>query len=164
MPVHLRVRDADGLQQVSLFVRTPKGAGFGIPSGFMEVVACHDLSGQEDKTIIFNFDGDIPSIAGDVTVLNQLQHRIIVSAVDREGNRIEPASTAGYTLKAINIPALRVPLRDRSRRVAKSIYEVVRRHHDRSVSNYNQITAAHLSKITNMNVLQIHASDSPLPI
>lgn len=162
VPVHLRVRDADGLQQVSLFVRTPEGAGFGIPSGFMEVVACHDLSGQGDETITFNFDGDIPSIAGDVTVLNQLRHTIFVSAVDRQGNRIEPASTGGYTLKAINIPALRIPLRDRSPRVAESIYEIVRRFHDRSVSSHDHITDAHLAKITNMNVLRIHASDSPL--
>ena len=162
VPVQFRVRDQDGLQQVSLFVKTPEGAGFGIPSGFMEVVACNNSSGQKDMTVTFNFDGNIPSIAGEVSVQNQLRHTIYVSAVDNQGNRIEPASTSGYTLKAIDIPALKVPLRNRSPRVAESIFEIVRRFHDRSVSSYEHLTAAHLEKITNMNVLHIHVSDSPL--
>ena len=122
VPVRVRVRDPEGLQQVSLFVKTPKGIG-GIPGGFHEVIEYRNLSGQTDMTVTFNYEGNTPSV-GDTNLLNRLRHTIYVSAVDRQGNRID--SPHSWTLQAVNIPELNVPLRDRSPRVADSIYNVVR--------------------------------------
>ena len=160
VPVTVRVRDSDGLQQISLFVKTPAGL-LNRPAGFMEVIAYRNMSGQTDTTITFNYDGKIPTLNA-INLKNQLQHTIYISAVDKQGNRIEPARTDGYTLQAINVPELNVPLRNRSPRVAESIYNTVRLFQDRNVSAYEHITDAHLADITNMNVNHIRASDSPL--
>ena len=160
LQLRFRVRDSDGLQQVLLFAKTPEGAGFGRPSGFHEVVACHNLSGQTDTTVTFNFDGDIPSVAGDVSVLNRIKHRVYVSAVDRQGNRID--HPIEFTLHAAGIQQAKHPVGNRSSRVRDSIYNVVRLFHDRNVSAYRHITDAHLADITNMNILKIRASDSAL--
>ncbi len=161
VPVTLRVRDPDGIQQVSLYVKTPDRQSLSRPSGFLEVIEHRNLSGQTDTTITFNYEGNTPSF-GDTNLLNTLKHTIYVSAIDKQGNRIEPAKTSGYTLQAINIPKPKVPLSERSPRVAESIYEVVRRFHDRSVSSYDHILQPHLDQITNMFVNNIRASDSAL--
>ena len=153
VPVRVRVRDPEGLQQVSLFVKTPKGI-FGIPGGFHEVIEYRNLSGQTDMTVTFNYEGNTPSV-GDTNLLNRLRHTVYVTAVDRQGNRIEAPQASGYTLQAVNIPELDVPLRDRSPRVADSIYNVVRLFHDRSVSSYEHITDAHLADIKTMFVNNI---------
>ena len=157
--VQVRVRDADGLQQVILFVKTP--IGLDLPTGFNEVVSYHNLSGQTDATVTFNYKGGLPSKGDDDTsLLDQLRHTIYVSAVDKQGNRID--SPSAWTLQAINIPEANVPVRERSPQVRESIYQVVSRFQDRSVSSYEQITDAHLAAISTLFVNNIHASDSPL--
>ena len=88
VPVRLRVRDPDGLQQVTLFVKTPQGVN--LPTGYNEVVNYHNLSGQTDATVTFNYKGGLPSKGDDDTsLLDQLRHTIYVSAVDKQGNRID---------------------------------------------------------------------------
>ena len=159
VPVQLRVRDPEGIQQVTLFVKTPDRGNTSRPAGFMEVIEYSNLSGQTDTTITFNYEGNTPSY-GDTNLLNQLRHTIYVSAVDKQGNRIDHPHS--WTLQAVNIPELNVPLRDRSPRVAESIYNVVRLFHDRSVSAYEHITAAHLADISDLFINRIRASDSPL--
>ena len=159
VPVQVRVRDADGLQQVILFVKTP--AGLNRPTGFNEVVSYHNLSGQTDATVTFNYKGGLPSKGDDDTsLLDQLRHTIYVSAVDKQGNRID--SPYDWTLQAINIPQANTPVSERSPQVRESIYQVVSRFQDRSVSSYEQITDAHLATISLLFVNNIHASDSPL--
>ena len=71
VPVRVRVRDPEGLQQVSLFVKTPTGIG-GIPGGFHEVIEYRNLSGQTDITVTFNYEGNTPSV-GDTSLLNRLR-------------------------------------------------------------------------------------------
>ena len=159
VPVQVIVRDADGLQQVILFVKTP--AGLNRPTGFNEVVSYHNLSGQTDATVTFNYKGGLPSKGDDDTsLLDQLRHTIYVSAVDKQGNRID--SPYDWTLQAINIPQANTPVSERSPQVRESIYQVVSRFQDRSVSSYEQITDAHLATISLLFVNNIHASDSPL--
>ena len=159
VPVRLRVRDSDGLQQVILFVKTPEGLGPLSPAGFMEVKACRELDGQTDTTVQFDYDGNTPSDDAS-SLLFPLQHTIYVSAVDKNGNRIDRPHQ--FTLRAINIPEANVPVHERSLRVRESIYNVVRMFHDRNVSAYEHITDAHLAEINTMFVNHIHASDSPL--
>ena len=159
VPVKLRIRDPDGVQQATLFVKTPDGGDFRHPSGFMEVVEYRNLSGQTDATVTFKYEGNTPSY-GDTNLLNRLRHTIYISAVDSQGNRIDHPHS--WTFQAVNIPELNVPLRERSPRVAESIYNVVRLFHDRNVSAYEHITDAHLAELINMNILHIRASDSPL--
>ena len=159
VPVRVRVQDADGLQQVILFVETPEGVN--LPTGYNEVVSYHNLSSQTDATVTFNYKGGVPSKGDDDTsLLDQLRHKIYVSAVDKQGNRIDPPHA--WTLQAINIPQANVPVRERSPQVRESIYQVVSRFQDRSVSSYEQITDAHLAAINTLFVNNIHASDSPL--
>ncbi len=157
--VQVRVRDADGLQQVILFVKTPIGVN--LPTGYNEVVSYYNLSSQTDATVTFNYKGGLPSKGDDDTsLLDQLRHTIYVSAVDKQGNRID--SPYKWTLQTINIPEANVPVRERSPQVRESIYQVVSRFQDRSVSSYEQITDAHLAAINTLFVNNIHASDSPL--
>ena len=159
VPVQVRVRDADGLQQVILFVKTPEGVN--LPTGYNEVVSYHNLSSRTDATVTFNYKGGLPSEGdADTSLLDQLRHTIYVSAVDKQGNRIDWPSA--WTLQAINIPQANVPVRERSPQVRESIYQVVSRSQDRSVSSYEQITDAHLAAINTLFVNNIHASDSPL--
>ena len=156
VPVQVRIRDADGLQQVSLFVKTPEGIN--LPSGFMEVVEYRNLSGQTDVTVTFNYEGNTPSYGDDDTsLLNRLRHTVYVTAVDKQGNRID--SPHSWTLQAVNIPELNVPLRDRSPRVADSIYNVVRLFYDRSVSSYDHIGYGHLADIRTMFVSNIDTNN-----
>ena len=143
MPVQVRVRDPDGLQQVTLFVKTPEGVN--LPTGYNEVVSYHNLSGQTDATVTFNYKGGLPSEGDDDTsLLDQLRHTIYVSAVDKQGNRID--APPAWTLQPINIQQAKVPVSTRSPRVRDSIYNVVRLFHDRSVSAYDHITDAHLAR------------------
>ena len=160
VPVQLRVRDPDGIQQVTLFIKTPDRQSLSRPSGFLEVIEYRNLSGQTDATITFNYEGNTPSF-GDTDLLNTLKHTIYVSAIDKQGNRADYRDHS-WTLQATNVPKPEVPLSERSPPVAESIYNVVRIFHDRSVSSYDDITTGHLAKITNMNVLRIRASDSAL--
>ena len=159
VPVTVRVQDPDGLQQVSLFVKTPEGAGFRRPSGFLEIKACQNLSGQTAATVTFNYDGNAP-FDDDTSLLNQLQHTIHVSAVDKQGNRVD--SPHSWTLQAINIKAAKVPVSQRSPAVRNSIYNNVRIFLDRSVSSYDHITDAHLAEITTLYVNDLHWRDAPL--
>ena len=157
VPVRLRVRDPEGLHQVFLLAKT--GEGLRRATGSFEVLDCRKLSGETDTTFTFKYDGKIPS-DDDISLYNRIRHTIYVSAVDRQGNRID--HPIEINLQATNIPELNVPLRDRSPRVADSIYNVVRMFHDRHVSSYDDIAYGHLADITNMNVLNIRTSDSPL--
>ena len=159
VPVRLRVRDPDGLQQVTLFVKTPEGIN--LPTGYNEVVSYHNLSGQTDATVTFNYKGGLPSKGDDDTsLLDQLRHTIYVSAVDKQGNRIDDPHA--WTLQAINIQPAKVPVSTRSPQVRHSIYNVVRLFHDRSVSAYDHITDAHLAKIDTLFVNNIELLSSPL--
>ena len=159
VPVTLRVRDPDGVQQVNLFVKTPDRQQPNRPSGFLEVIEYRNLSGQTDTTITFRYEGNTPSF-GDTDLINTLKHTIYVSAVDRQGNRIDHPPS--WTLQATNVPKPEVPLSERSPRVAESIYNVVRMFDDQDVSSYDHITAVHLANITDLFVNHIRASDSPL--
>ena len=159
VPVRLRVRDPDGLQQVTLFVKTPQGVN--LPTGYNEVVNYHNLSGQTDATVTFNYKGGLPSKGDDDTsLLDQLRHTIYVSAVDKQGNRIDDPPS--WTLQAINIQPAKVPVSTRSPQVRHTIYNVVRLFHDRSVSAYDHITDAHLAKIDTLFVNNIELLSSPL--
>ena len=159
VPVQFRVHDPDGLQQVILFVKTPEGLGPLSPAGFMELKACRELDGQTDVTVQFDYDGNTPSHAGS-SLLNPLRHTVYVSTVDRDGNRID--SPVPVSLRATNIQQASVPVGERSLRVRESVFEVVRRFYDRSVSSYEHVTDAHLAEISTLFVNNIHASDSPL--
>ena len=159
VPVTLRVRDPDGVQQVSLFVKTPDRGSLTRPSGFHEVIEYRNLSGQTDATVTFSYEGNTPSF-GDTDLLNTLKHTIHVSAVDRQGNRID--HTPSWTLQAVNVPKPKIPLSERSPRVAEAIYNNVRLFHDRSVSSYDDILEPHLAMIETMFINHIRASDSAL--
>ena len=159
VPVQVRVRDPDGLQQVTLFVKTPEGVN--LPTGYNEVVSYHNLSGQTDVTVTFNYKGGLPSEGDDDTsLLDQLRHTIYVSAVDKQGNRID--APPAWTLQPINIQQAKVPVSTRSPQVRDSIYNVVRLFHDQSVSAYEHITDAHLAKIDTLFVNNIELLSSPL--
>ena len=159
VPVTVRVRDPDGVQQVSLFVKTPDRQSLNRPSGFLEAIEYRNLSGQTDTTITFRYEGNTPSY-GDTNMRNTLRHTIYVSAVDSQGNRIDDPPS--WTLQAVNVPKPEVPLSERSPRVAESIYNAVRLFHDRSVSSYDHILHPHLGMITTLFVNDIRTSDSPL--
>lgn len=155
VPVTVRVRDPDGVQQVTLFVKTPEGIN--LPGGFLEVIEYRNLSGETDVTVTFKYEGN-PTY--DMDLLNTLKHTIYVSAVDTQGNRIDHQPS--WTLQATDIPKLDVPLSERSPRVAESIYGVVSRFIDRNVSSYDDIVEPHLRQIADLFINHIRASDSPL--
>ena len=58
VPVQLKVKDSDGLHQVTLFVRTRSPH---LAAGFLEVKACRGLNGERDAILQFDYDGDVPS-------------------------------------------------------------------------------------------------------
>ncbi|MYB65665.1 hypothetical protein F4X73_13325 [Candidatus Poribacteria bacterium] len=157
VPITVRVHDPDGVQQVTLFVKTPEGLN--LLDGFLEVVEFRNLSGETDVTVTFKYEGNTPSF-GNTDLLNTLKHTVYVSAVDRQGNRID--SPPSWTLQATDIPKLNVPLSERSPRVAESIYGVVSRFIDRNVSSYDDIVEPHLVQIADLFINHIRASDSPL--
>ena len=81
-PVELKVGDAAGLHQVFLCVRT---RGFHDAAGYMEVKACRELGGKRDATVIFDYNGVIPSNPS-TSLSNLLAHPIRVEAVGMNGN------------------------------------------------------------------------------
>ena len=151
--VRLLVWGRDRLHQVILFVPTPEGLF--IPAGFMEVKAWDELNGGTEITARFDFDGKAPS-DDDSSLSDLIEHAICVSAVDKQGDRISTFRPKKFRLRAINIPALNVPLRERSPGASISIYNVVRIFLDRNVSSYDQITDAHLANISSLIVNRIH--------
>ena len=154
VPVTLRVRDPDGIQQVTLFIKTPERASLGYKPGFFEVIEYRNLSGETDVAVTFNYEGNTPSV-GHTDLLKTLRHTVYVSAVDSQGNRIDHEHTPSWTLQATNVPKPKVPLSQRSPRVAESIYNVVRLFQDRSVSSYDHILQPHLDLITDMLLTSI---------
>ena len=154
VPVQLLVRDPDGLQQVILFVKTPQE----IPgAGFMEVKAWYESDDSAVMFFTFYYDGNTPS-DDDSSLSDLIQHTLYFSAVDKKGNRISTFDPTKYSLRAINIPALDVPLRQRSPGVLKSIYNVVRNFIDPAVFHYHDVTDAHLANISSLYVNRIHAT------
>ena len=153
VPVQVLIRDPDGLHQVILFVPTPEGLF--IPAGFMEVKAWDELNGGTEITARFDFDGNAPS-DDDSSLSDLIWHAIYVSAVDKKGDRISTYNPNKFWLQAINIPALNVPLRERSPEVRQSIYNVVRIFHDRNVRSYEEVTEAHLANINSLIVNDIY--------
>ena len=81
-PVELRISDAEGLHQVILCVRT---RGFHEAAGYMEVKACRELAGKRDATVIFDYNGVIPSNRS-TNLSNPPAHPIRIEAVDMNGN------------------------------------------------------------------------------
>ena len=156
--VRFMVRDPDGLHQASLLVHTP--TGLFIPAGFTEVKAWDELNGGTAITVRFDFDGKAPSDEN-WSLSDLIQHTIYVSAVDKKGDRISAFQPHRFTLRAVNIPALNVPLRDRSLGARKSIFNVVRIFHDRNVHNYEEVTEAHLANISSLFVNRIQVLTPP---
>ena len=96
VPVRLRVRDAEGLHQVLLFVFDKDILS--PDKGNAQVKACRGLAGENDAVVEFNYDGEIPSV--DVTSLsNPPLHEIRVVAVDTAGNQ----SSASFTLREVSL-------------------------------------------------------------
>ena len=81
--VQLRVRDPDGLHQVTLLVetRTPHFA-----AGDQEVKACRGLGGESEAVVEFDYDGVIPSDPLATSFSMSSEHPIVIGAVDRDGN------------------------------------------------------------------------------
>ena len=159
VPVTVRIQDPDGVQQASLFVQTPNRGKGDRPAGFDEVIEYRNLSGQTDVTVTFNYQGNTPSY-GDTDLSNTSRHTISVSAVDRQGNRIDHKPS--WTLQATDIKQAKVPVSQRSPRVRDYIFNHLRTFHDRNIGSYEDITDAHLEKINSVIVSNIRASDSPL--
>ena len=151
--VHLLVWGGDRLHQIILFVPTPEGLF--IPAGFMEVKAWDELNGGTDISARFDFDGKVPS-DDDSSLSDLIEHAIYVSVVDKQGNRIPTYRPKKFRLRATNIPALNVPIRERSPEVRQSIYNVVRIFHDRNVRSYEEVTEAHLANINSLIVNDIY--------
>ena len=82
IPMRFNVSDAEGLQQILLFLRTiePHGA-----AGAREVKACRGLAGKNDTIIQFDYDGVIPS-DGFTSLSHPAAKRIYAVAVDVDGN------------------------------------------------------------------------------
>ena len=154
LQIRVRVRDPNGLHQVFLFAKT--GEGLLRATGFSEVLDCRKLSGETDMTVTFNYDGKIPTDDAP-NLLSRIRHEVFVLAVDKQGNRNDHPYE--ITLYATGIREAKVPLRDRSRRAADSIYNVVRLFHDRHVSRYEHITDAHLADIGTMFVNNIDTNN-----
>ena len=153
VPVQVLIQDPDGLQQVTLLVETPEG----IPAaGGTEVKACHEANGRISFFRTLYFDGNIPSDEGS-TLSDLIHHTFSFSAVDKKGNRISNFAPHETWVRATNIPALDVPLGERSPRVSESIYNVVWTFLDRKVYTYEHVTAAHLANITALRVNNINA-------
>ena len=82
VPVRLEIQDAEGLQQVSLFVTTREPHS---SAGFFEVKSCRRLSGKR-AVAEFDFDGAVPSSLNS-GLADSVAHKVRVSAVDVNGNR-----------------------------------------------------------------------------
>ena len=150
VPVRLRVRDADGLHQVILFVN-PKAL---FAPKTPEVKACHGLEGETNTIVEFNYDGHTPSdtqfISGPSfysSLSDPLQHTIYVVVVDADGNRTDTFSPIRYTLEAGNVQAEIVPVSERTPQVRDAIVSAVP-----GISSASDVTAGHLAEITSLNL------------
>ncbi len=156
--LRIRAKDPDGLHQVFLLVETQPGHG---SAGHYEVVDCRSLSGETDTVVEFTYDGSIPSARQLPTnLLNRIKHYVYISAVDKQGNRIN--HPIEIILRPLNIKQAKVPVSQRSPRVRDTIFNHLRIVHDRHIASYEDITDAHLEMITNAIVNNIRTSDSPL--
>ena len=81
--VQLRVRDSDGLHQVTLFdfTREPH-----FSAGAKEVKACRRLMGEREAIVEFDYDGVIPSAPLTTSLSMSSVHPIQVDAVDTDGD------------------------------------------------------------------------------
>ena len=142
-----------------LLVKTQPGQG---SAGHFEVVDCRSLSGETDTVVEFTYNGTIPSDTSDIrtNLLNRLRHYVYISAVDKQGNRIDHPREIKLT--PTSIKRAKVPVSQRSPRVRDYIYNHLRNNHDRDITEYDLITDAHLEKIKHMIVQNIRASDSLL--
>ena len=80
--IQLKVSDRQGLHLVILFVysRSPHPA-----AGSLEVRACHELVGDRNIVVEFDYDGVIPSDAS-TSLSDYMSHWITVETVDTDGN------------------------------------------------------------------------------
>ena len=81
LPVRLEVGDAEGVQQVALFLTTRKPHG---AAGFFEVKSCRRVSGNR-AVAEFDYDGVVPS-TGHASLSDTVGHVVRVLAVDINGN------------------------------------------------------------------------------
>ena len=102
VPIQLEVSDADGLQQVTLFVTTQAPH---FSAGSYEVKVGQVLGGVQNAVVNFAYDGTIPS--NDLmSFSNTLTHRFYVEAVDMDGN----VGTMGFALLDQSTHKLIIPL------------------------------------------------------
>ena len=88
--VQLRVRDSDGLHQVTLFNFTRKPH---FSAGAKEVKACRRLMGERGAIVEFDYDGVVPSAPLTTNLSMSPVHIIQVDAVDTDGD-----TNTGYGL------------------------------------------------------------------
>ena len=113
--IKLEVSDSEGLHQVVLFVRTSRNLHWA--RGFLEVKACHGLTGEKEAIVEFNYDGVIPT--DELTSLSTpTTHPIVIKAVDVNGNMrsanfvLESDSPESRTSN--NVPRAWIELKGRS--------------------------------------------------
>ena len=152
VPIRLRVRDADGLHQVILFVNTKRALGISGP----EVKAYRELTGETDTIVEFNYDGKTPSdrvFSGSpiyTSFSDPLQHRIYVVAVDTEGNRTSTFSPKSFTLEAGPVQVF-TPVSERTPQVRDAIVKEVP-----GINSAADVTEAHLAAITVLDLGNKH--------
>ena len=88
--VQLRVRDSDGLHQVTLFNFTRKPH---FSAGAKEVKACRRLMGERGAIVEFDYDGVVPSAPLTTNLSMSPVHTIQVDAIDTDGD-----TNTGYGL------------------------------------------------------------------
>ncbi len=146
--IRVRVRDDTGLHQAMLFVR-PNNPFRGTTP---ELKMWQKLDGETDTTVVFNFDGRVPSDSDKTdpdahkTLANANQHEISVMAVDTEGNWYR---SNFITLEAGEAQEIKItiPLSDRTPQVRDAIVAAVP-----GVNSARGVTAAHLAAITNLDL------------
>ncbi len=82
LKVNDKVNDSDGLHQLILSVATREPHG---SAGYWEVKACRQLSGDRSTTVLFDYDGVIPSAVG-TSLSDSSIHWIRVEAVNTNGD------------------------------------------------------------------------------
>ncbi len=144
--IRVRVRDDTGLHQAMLFVR-PNNPFRGTTP---ELKLWQKLDGETDTTVVFNFDGRVPSDSdksdpdAHKTLANANQHEISVMAVDTEGNWYR---SNFITLEAGEAQEITIPLSDRTPQVRDAIVAAVP-----GVNSARGVTAAHLAAITRLDL------------
>ncbi len=139
--IRVRVRDDTGLHQAMLFVR-PNNPFRGTTP---ELKMWQKLDGETDTTVVFNFDGRVPSDGDDpdMTLANTDQYEISVMAVDTEGNWYR---SNFITLEAGEAQEI-VPVSDRTPQVRDAIVAIVP-----GVNFARGVTAAHLANIVYLDL------------